>query len=246
MFVEALVLREDLRALVAEALPLTIRLDDTGDSRCALALTEVLEIALVPERGIRLVCKARLHWPLLGIDAPLTVNALRVLFIPAVRPSPSGEALTFGITLERADISGVPSVLDDAISQSVNDRLAHVELSWDFSKTLANVVPLPILLEELDALRTPCRVGQGQDHRGRPRIRRCAFTRRSIARSDAGGDLAPTASDAATPPQPNGPGTGARARASPVAVSLAGPAPLRSVSAAGAVFFGLRSVASRW
>jgi hypothetical protein len=243
MFVEALVPQEDLRALLASALPLTIRLDDTGRSH-SLALSELLEIALVPEKGIRLVCKGRLHWPLLGIDAPLTVNALRVLLIPEVKPSPSGETLTFGITLEHADISGVPSALDDAISQSVNDKLAQSELSWDFSKTLARLVPLPSLLEELDALRTRAAWGKVRISEQALVFALCVHTTFD-RRGDAGGDdLAPAASGEATPPTGTDRGLAVATRASPVAVTLA-TAALFGL-AAGAAFFGLRSVASRW
>ncbi len=245
MFVEALVPREDLRALVAGALPLTIRLDDTGGSH-SLALTELLEIALVPDGGVRLVCEARLHWPLLGIDAPLTVNALRVMLIPEQRRKgrrPAGTTSTFGIRLEHADISGVPSVLDGAISQSVNDRLARVELSWDFSKMLAHVLPIPTLLEELEAFRIRAAWGKVRISEEALVFALCLHTTFD-RRGNAGGDLAPIASDPATPPARTDPGRALATRDSPVAVSLAAAA-LFGI-AAGATFFGLRSLASRW
>jgi hypothetical protein len=242
MFFEALVPLEDLRALIAEALPLTVRLDDTGGLH-SLALSELSEISLVPERGVRLVCKARLRWPVLGIDAPLTVNALRVLLVPEVKPSPGGEILTFGITLEHADISGVPSLLDDAIARGVNEKLADIPLSWDFSKTFAQVVPLPILLEELDALRLRAAWGKVKVSEEALVFALCLHTTLD-RRGEAAVDLAPPALDAATPPTRTDPEHALQAHASPVAVSLAAAALFGL--AAGAAFFGLRKVASRW
>jgi hypothetical protein len=48
----------------------------------------------------------------------------------------------------------VPSAFDETITHAINARLAtlHLELSWDFSKTFARLVPLPNLLEPLESL----------------------------------------------------------------------------------------------
>jgi hypothetical protein len=242
MFVEALIPHEELRALIAQALPLTIRLDDTGGSH-SLKLSELLEIALVPERGVRLVCKACLHWPLLGIDAPLTLNSLGVLLIPEVKPSSSGEMLAFGISLEHVDISGMPSVLDDKIRQSVNDRLPQVALSWDFSKTLARVVRLPTMLEELDGLRVGARWGKVRISEQALVFALCLQTV-FVRGGDAGSELAPTATDAVTEPPRTDPIQAVERRAHSIAVPLAAVAVFGL--AAGAAFFGLRAMASRW
>lgn len=242
MFLEVLVTHEELRALLMSALPLTILLDDTDGSH-SLALGDLTEIAIVPEMGVRLTCRALLHWPVLGINAPLTLNSLRVLFIPAVTPSPTGEGLTFRVEVEHVDISGVPSALDDTISRAVNARLAarHLELSWDFSKTFARVVPLPSLLEPLESL-SICAAW------GKVKITEQALVfalslHNALVRR---GDAPKVAAAGSSPP------LGARTdqprslvKGSPVVFPSLAAAALLGL-AAGVAFFALRSATSRW
>jgi hypothetical protein len=197
----------------------------------------------VPEIGIRLVCKALLHWPLLGIDAPITVNSLGVLVTPEVKPSSSGEMLAFGLRLEHVDISGMPTALDERIRQSVNERLPRIALSWDFSKTLAHIVPLPTMLEELDGFRVGARWGKVRIAEEALVFALCLHTA-FVRRGDEGGEIAPNATDVATAPPSTAAAQPVARRGSSVAVPLAAAALFGL--AAGAAFFGLRSVASRW
>ena len=242
MFLEALVTHEDLRALLVSALPLTILLDDTDGSH-SLALSDLTEIAIVPGMGVRLTCRALLHWPLLGIDAPLTLNSLCVVLVPEVTPSPGGEGLSFGVAIEHVNIAGVPSALDETISRAVNARLAarHLELSWDFSKTFARVVPLPNLLEPLESL--SIHVAWGKVKITEEALVFALSLHKALVRRGDAPDVASVGSS--PPPAARADESRTLVKGFPVVAPSLAAAALFGL-AAGATFFALRSVTSRW
>jgi hypothetical protein len=246
MFLELLIPLPDLRAFLAGVIPLTIHLDATGGSH-SLALSSIDEVTLVPDVGARLVCKARLHWPVLGIDAPITLTSLRVLLIPEVIASPTGERLRFRITLEHVDISGVPGAFDDKISRSINEKLAehHAELSWDFSKTFANVVPLPHVLDELEALDLRAAWGKMRiTEEGL--VFALSLHAECVRRGDEPRAPAPRASEPAPVPRADtGDGGAVHTDQAPPSGHISVAAAAVFGLAAGAAFFGLRSLVSR-
>jgi hypothetical protein len=243
MFLEALIPRNDLRVFLARALPMTILLDGVGGSH-ALLLSDLGEVTIVPEKGVRLVCKAHLHWPVLGIDAPLTLNELSVLLIPEVREAPNGETLVFRITLEHLDIHGVPGVFDETIARAVNERIAasQVELAWDFSTTFANVIPLPPVLAGLDALALHAawgKVKMTEDAVGFALSLHTEVVRAGEARkapAALGPDLAPHALSDRPKSALSRPAASTSVIASAALFGLA----------AGVAFFGLRRLSARW
>jgi hypothetical protein len=152
MWTEIIIPREDLARLLGQAFPLTIRLGD-ADSDNSLALSDLKDVRLVPDRGLRVECKARVRWPVLGIEIPVALNALTLLLVPSIGRGPDGDTLVFRIVLEHADFAAVPELLDKRITSTINSKLAakDAELSWDLSRTLTLSTPLPELLEELEA-----------------------------------------------------------------------------------------------
>lgn len=152
MWAEIIIPAEDLSRLLAQALPLTIHLGDPG-SEHSLGLSDLREVRLVPDVGLRVECKARVHWPVLGIEVPVVLNSLSLLLLPAIGRGPYGDVLSFRISIEHADIAGVPSSLDRRISDVINTKLGEkgAQLSWDFSRTLSQRAPLPALLDPLES-----------------------------------------------------------------------------------------------
>jgi hypothetical protein len=155
MWAELIFSRDDFARLLEQALPLTIRLGRLGESTTehSLSLSELSEVKLVPDVGLRVVCKARVHWPILGINVPVALNSLVLLFLPTIRKDPEGESLVFRLSIEHANFAGLPTVIDDRITAAVNSKLAEAEqeLSWGFSKALAYRGPLPALLDPLES-----------------------------------------------------------------------------------------------
>jgi hypothetical protein len=151
MWIEAIISTEDLRRTLSELAPLKIRLGDDGGE---FALDEPTEVTLVAEQGVRVVCSARLHWPVLGVSVPVTMKSLIVLLRPVIERHDGVDALVFKLEIEHADFSMVPDLIDNGITKLVNEELAkkHVELSWRYADTLNHVFKLPDLLEPAEAL----------------------------------------------------------------------------------------------
>jgi hypothetical protein len=150
MWVEAILLEQDLAALVKQFVPVTIRLGDDGE----IQVTDPSDIALVADVGLRIVCKARLRWSVLGIPVPVHVDSLVVLLRPEVTMTPGGQQVVFKLEIEHADLSGIPTAIDVRITELVNRELAskQVELAWDYAKTLSHVFELPDALQPLERL----------------------------------------------------------------------------------------------
>jgi hypothetical protein len=145
MWLEAVLSKDDLRKVAAEFAPLTVRLGEEGE----LSLGVPSDVSLVPDKGLRIACGARLHWPLLGISVPITITLLTVIVRPVVEKQSDGDALVFHLELEHADFAMIPSALDTRVTERVNKELAakHIELAWTFSHTLSHVFPLPAVLK---------------------------------------------------------------------------------------------------
>ncbi len=150
MWIEAILSKEDLEALVRQFTPLTIHV---GDGDGTLVVSDPERVRLVADEGLRVVCKAKLTWPVLGIKVPISLHSLVVMLRPIVEKRSSGEALVFKVEIEHADLANVPSMIDDRITELINQDLSdkHVELAWSFSKALTHAFKLPRELEPLEA-----------------------------------------------------------------------------------------------
>ncbi|MBV9946181.1 MAG: hypothetical protein JOZ69_04975 [Myxococcales bacterium] len=141
MWLEAVLSRDDLERVLRQFAPAVIRLGDAG----TLTLEEPTEVALVPERGLRVVCPAKLHWPVLGIGVPVAMRALVVVLSPVVEAPDGTEALVFKLHIEHVDVTLLPQFIDDKVTARVNEELArkHLELSWRYPVTLGHDFALP-------------------------------------------------------------------------------------------------------
>jgi hypothetical protein len=149
MWVEAVLLAEDLDRLVAQFAPLNIAL---GAGH--LLLTDPGPCVLVPDVGLRVVCKAKVHWPVLGIDVPVTLHSLTVLVRLEVAPGEEGLRLVFKLEIEDVDLAAVPKMFAHRITEMANAELVRkeVELSWGFARTLTHSFHLPASMESVDSL----------------------------------------------------------------------------------------------
>jgi hypothetical protein len=150
MRIEAILSAEDLAAMIREVAPLSIHFGK--DDR--LELTDPSEVTLVPDAGLRIVCKGRVQWTLLGIGVPIALNSLEVLLRPEIVQQSQGNVLVFTIEIEHADLSGIPAMIDNKITDAVNKALQEkrVELVWDFTETLSHRFKMPDAVKPLDAV----------------------------------------------------------------------------------------------
>jgi hypothetical protein len=151
MWIEAVLLTEELSMLVGQFAPVTIRLGEDGE----LQVHDPSEITIVPDVGLRVVCKAKLRWTVLGFAVPVTLDSLAVLLLPAIVKRGDVDVLVFRLEIEEADIAGLPTGIDSRITDIVNHELEakHVELSWDYAATLNHQFDLPDLLKPVERLK---------------------------------------------------------------------------------------------
>jgi hypothetical protein len=150
MWAEIIITRDDLSRVLTEAFPFRVRLGDP-EADHSLSLSDLSDVRLVAGSGLRIACKAHVHWPLLGIDFPVDVRDLVLLLVPTVEEGENGDRLVFRAVIERADFAALPNVIAEQITSVVNASLAAkgAALSWDFSRALTYLAPLPSLLEPL-------------------------------------------------------------------------------------------------
>jgi hypothetical protein len=152
MWLEAILTKDDVRDVFAQFTPLEIRLGENGK----LLLASPKEVSMIPGEGVSVVCDATLHWPVLGIDIPVHMRGLTVLIHPIVRPDPDCRCgvLAFTLQVNHAGVSLLPSVVDGRVTSLLNEELLkkHIELSWDFGRTLTHVFAMPEALASAAAL----------------------------------------------------------------------------------------------
>ena len=190
MWAEVIFSRDDLKGLLEQAFPLTIHLD--VERRHSLSLSDLGEVKLVEDLGLHVVCKARIHWPLLGIDVPVNVSSLALVLIPTIEPGPDGDLLAFRASIEHADFAALPALLDDRITAAINARLSSKgsELSWNFRKRS----PTSYTFRRGSTRSSRSRSGPRGGRRGSRAMRSCAPCPSIRRSSDAGSRPPPTCS----------------------------------------------------
>jgi hypothetical protein len=150
MWLEAILTREDLRDVAERFSPLEIVLGVTG----SLLLVSPRDVSLVPDKGLALTCDATIHWPVLGIDVPVSLRGLLVNVLPAVEARGSATALVFRLQIDHTGVAILPSFFDHTVTARINEELErkHVELAWNFTETLTHAFALPPSLASSEAI----------------------------------------------------------------------------------------------
>jgi hypothetical protein len=153
MWIEAILSHDDLATLVAQVLPLDLRLGD-ADNDPELRLSDLAKVELIENQGLRVECRAAIRWSVLGIDVPITVDSLALKLIPSVVKRSGRDALAFKIQLAELDVAWMPAAIDATIRERVNRELRDKQrqLTWTFSQTLSHVFALPDAVRPIDAV----------------------------------------------------------------------------------------------
>jgi hypothetical protein len=150
MWVEAIIAKEDLAKVIDDLCPLRIKIGEDG----SVLLSDPRDVALVSGVGLRMTVTLEIHWPVLGVQIPVSVRSATLEVQPEVLQTPQGSTLTFKLHLDDVDIAILPALIDRGIVDLVNKELAakHVELAWAFIQTLSHVFELPDALASVRAL----------------------------------------------------------------------------------------------
>jgi hypothetical protein len=150
MLLEAIITKADLDRFAAQFLPTDFALEDGA----RLTLHEPAEITLVPERGVRLGCQAKVHWPVMGLQVPLDVHSLVALLRISIGRGEDGATLDLALRIEKVDFAILPAMIDERIRTRINEALVerHVAFSWNFQDTLSRVLALPPMIQSNGAV----------------------------------------------------------------------------------------------
>jgi hypothetical protein len=143
MRLEAHLTTRDLSHAFAQLTPLSIALDP-GSPQRQLSIKPPSAVSLEHGRGLRLTTELQLQWDVIGVRVPVTLRRVEILLSPRVEQDASGPLLTFGLRIESADVSAIPSLLREVLVARVNDALARPEarVVWRFLETLDFEFPL--------------------------------------------------------------------------------------------------------
>jgi hypothetical protein len=153
MRIEAILSHDDIEELLRQFVPLEIDLGDGKGAR-VVAIDELTDVTIVRGDGVRVGCRAHIHWPVLGVPIPVAIKSLHILVSFKVAIRENRQSLVIGLKIEDADIAWVPSIVDHGIKDLVNRELVdkHVELVWGFGKTLSTKFQMPKALASAEAL----------------------------------------------------------------------------------------------
>lgn len=156
MLVEAILTKANLEHVVAQFLPTTVRIEGG-----TLTLDGPYQLSLVPDHGLRVACRAHLHWPVMGVHVPVDIDPLTAMLSPAVEVRDGDDTLVFVPSIVHADVKLSPTVVDNAVTAKLNDALVakHVELAWNFRDTLSHAFDLPAAIESSAAFALEVEMG---------------------------------------------------------------------------------------
>jgi len=149
MWIEAMLSRDEIAGLVDQLMPLKILLGDDEKRSRSLSLVDPRKVTLVAGVGLRVVCRAVIVWPVLGVAVPVTLSSLGVLLRPNITEHAGRQQLLFRIELEHADLVGVPAWFDLRLTERINKEMSErkVQLAWDYIKTLSHSFAMPDVIE---------------------------------------------------------------------------------------------------
>jgi hypothetical protein len=136
MRLEVTLSHHDLANLFADLLPLQIRL---GAENHYIAFFDPEPLELVPGAGLRLVCKAKISWPVLGTAVPIAIHRVVLRVTPEIVDQ---HLLYFQLKVEHADFALLPDFIDAPVTDRINAELARRSLCWPFAATFTRVIPL--------------------------------------------------------------------------------------------------------
>lgn len=144
MHLEAHLTAKDFSHVLAQLTPLRIALDGDGERRF-LSLSRPTHVAFAGLSGLRVIADLQLQWDVIGVLLPVSLKRVSVLLSPSVVEVEGQSVLAFGVRIEDADLSAIPSFVESMLLDRVNDALAKRESSfaWRFMETLDFTFRLP-------------------------------------------------------------------------------------------------------
>jgi hypothetical protein len=141
MWLDAIVTQADLQTLVNQLTPATLPLGEKGH----LYFDAPVDVTLVPDRGLRIQCHAKVMYPVLGIDVAVTIHSMSILVVPGIEVRDGDRVIVLTPEVEVIDLALLPNVGDSEVRAFLNRELfqKRVELPWNYRETLDHSFALP-------------------------------------------------------------------------------------------------------
>jgi hypothetical protein len=145
MWLQAAFSREDVVLLAEQLFPIHLAVED-GDKdgrHVYLARPRILE--MVVDKGLRVQMRARVRWPVLGIDVPIDVPNVTALFTVQMAQLDGEAVFSLVPEIEALDVTHIPDFVAHGLMGSINAAIAkdHAALTWRFTRTLDFRIPIP-------------------------------------------------------------------------------------------------------
>jgi hypothetical protein len=155
MWLEAILSRDDLLAILKRLAPVTIHLGEPLSEDESVHVEGVAGVSLLGGEGLRVTCRAWIEWPSLGVTGRVSVDPLTFMLRPSISRTLSGSALLLTPEVEHAELVRFPGS-NEEIAERINHRLAekHLGLSWKFAQVLNDALVLSLLPSRFHSLNT--------------------------------------------------------------------------------------------
>lgn len=145
MWLQAIFTTADLANVLHQLTPLKVTMGGEDTPGRALFLGRPRAVELLPGRGLRFSCRARVAWRVVGVKLPVKIHKVTVTLEPRIERRGARDVLAFRVRVEDLDVAAVPAFLDAPIRDRLNKALRDVDhdFAWDFLDTLSFHFGLP-------------------------------------------------------------------------------------------------------
>jgi hypothetical protein len=145
MWMQAALSLKDLTVFAQKLFPVHLALEGGNAHGRHVYLGQPRTFELVADQGLRVEMRARVRWPLLGIEVPIDVPSVTAMLRVKVLQRDGEDVFAFAPEIEELDISMLPGFVDRGLKNAVNKAIAGDldHLTWRFTHTLDFVVDVP-------------------------------------------------------------------------------------------------------
>ncbi|MFI5297996.1 MAG: hypothetical protein ACHREM_07850 [Polyangiales bacterium] len=145
MWLQAAFTHQDIVSIAEKLFPVHLALQGEDRRGRHLYLGQPRTMELVAGVGLRAQMRARVRWPILGLDPPVNLSNVFVLLKIKVARHEGEDVFAFAPELERLDVASLPRGVDRALLHAINAELdkEYAALTWRFTHTLDFYVPIP-------------------------------------------------------------------------------------------------------
>ncbi|MFI5297331.1 MAG: hypothetical protein ACHREM_04475 [Polyangiales bacterium] len=145
MWLQAAFSQKDLVVFAQNLFPVHLALEGGDERGRHLYLGKPRTLELVADQGLRVEMRARVRWPMLGINMPIDVPNVTALLRLKVMQRGGEDVFAFAPEIEALDVTHLPGFADDSLMKAINAEIAkdHDALTWRFTHTLDFQVPIP-------------------------------------------------------------------------------------------------------